>query len=124
MFLAHATDSKKAPNIPRLNSFKKDTKTATSQRRALNAHSDFNGDASSSNRSSSVDTSIDSGLHSNSSVADSSYDIVPSSNKGATWQTNAYDPLPPPIAKPPRIFPTNPPTSAPNVEVITLLYYY
>lgn len=114
---SHTSESKKPPNIPRLNSFKKDSKTVVSQRRTLNTYSDVIYDGTSSNRSSSVDTSSDSGLHCSSTMADASYDVVPGSGKSTPLKhDNFYDPLPPSPAKMPKVLPSNPPAKHSNVE--------
>ena len=119
--LAHTSDSKKPPNIPRLNSFKKDSKSL-SQRRTLNTYNDVIYDGTSSNRSSSVDTSSDSGLHCSSTMADASYDVVPGSGKSTPLKhDNFYDPLPSSPAKMSKIFPSNLAANHSNVEVLSTI---
>ncbi|XP_065066135.1 caskin-2-like isoform X2 [Rhopilema esculentum] len=103
-------DSKKPPNIPRLNSFKKDSKTASAQRQKIQAREEFSASGSLSNRSSSADTSNDSGIHSRLSgtIVEATYDAVPGHPR-LSMEANVYDAVPQPALKSPRIFPTQSP---------------
>ena len=117
--LAQTPETKKPPNIPRLNSFKKDTNSAIAHRRRLHSNDDVTiRDGNPSDRSSSLDTSIDSGLHSHSTVSETTYDVVQNSGKRSSAEADVYDPLPPAATKPPRIYPTHRPAGSSHLQVI------